>query len=197
MTDTHPSQTRRAALVTLAAAGAAASLPAAAGAADLAVPGPLTGHEHDWDWLVGRWAVRHHRLKGRLVGSTEWEDFDGASTVWLTMGGLGTADDNVIAIPSGTYRAMGIRAFDRKTGQWSIWWLDERYPETIEPPVHGGFKDGVGIFVGDDVLNGRPIKVRFRWTEITATSARWEQAFSPDGGATWEVNWVMQLTRAG
>ena len=27
------------------------------------------------------------------------------------------------------------------------------------------------------------------------TAARWEQAFSADGGATWEVNWVMEFTR--
>jgi len=63
--------------------------------------------------------------------------------------------------------------------------------------VRGGFKDGVGVFVGEDTLNGRPITVRFRWSEITATSAKWEQAFSPDGGVTWETNWEMDLSRAG
>ena len=63
--------------------------------------------------------------------------------------------------------------------------------------MYGGFKDGVGTFTGDDTLEGKPIKVRFRWSEIKANSARWEQAFSPDGGATWEVNWRMQFTRAG
>jgi len=198
VTETYPSQTRRAALVTL-AAGAAASLAAGTAAAQpgalLAAATPLTGHEHDWDWLVGRWSVRHHRLKKRLVGNTEWEDFDGSSVVWLTMGGLGTVDDNVLEIPSGTYRAMGTRAFDPKAGLWSIWWLDGRYPTVIEPPILGGFKDGIGIFVGDDTLNGRAIKTRFRWSDITATSARWEQACSPDGGVSWEVNWVMHLTR--
>jgi hypothetical protein len=62
--------------------------------------------------------------------------------------------------------------------------------------VRGGFRDGVGIFNGDDTLDGRPIKVRFKWSEITANNARWEQAFSPDGGETWEVNWVMHFSRA-
>jgi len=85
-----------------------------------------TGHEHDWDWLVGSWSVRHHRLKARLAGSTEWEDFPGTSVEWLTLGGLGTVDDNVIELPSGTYRAVGFRAFDPKAGHWSIWWLDSR-----------------------------------------------------------------------
>jgi hypothetical protein len=156
----------------------------------------LEARQHDWDWLVGRWNVKHHRLKGRLIGSTEWEDFNGTSVLWLTLDGLGTVDDNVIEIPGGTYRAMGIRAFDAKAGTWSIWWLDARYPERIDPPVHGGFKDGVGTFIGDDVLNGKPIKMRFRWSSITPTSAHWEQAFSPDGGTTWETNWTMEFTRA-
>jgi len=184
-----------AALVTasvLACAPAAAPRPASA---PRATESMLTGHEHDWDWLVGRWNVRHRRLKERLTGSTQWEEFAGSSVTWTTMGGLGTADDNVIELPGGTYRAMGIRAFDPKAGQWSIWWLDARNPTKIEPPVHGGFKDGLGIFEGDDTLRGKPIKVRFRWTNITPTSAHWDQAFSPDGGATWEVNWEMDFQR--
>jgi hypothetical protein len=185
--------TRRGAVVaTLAAAGATASIAKSAVAAD---DPALAPRRHDWDWLVGRWRVRHSRLKARLAGSTEWEEFDGSSVAWLTLDGLGTVDDNVVELPSGTYRAVGIRAYDPKTGQWSIWWLDGRFPGQIEPPVRGGFKDGVGTFVGDDTLNGRPIKVRFTWSKITPTSAHWEQAFSPDAGATWETNWRMEFTR--
>jgi hypothetical protein len=90
---------------------------------------------------------------------------------------------------------MGIRAFDKDTGEWSIWWLDARSID-IEPPVRGGFNDGVGEFVAPDTLDGRPITVRFRWTDITPTSAVWEQAFSPDDGDTWETNWHMDFTRA-
>jgi hypothetical protein len=156
----------------------------------------LAAHARDWEWLAGRWNVRHRRLKTRLENDTRWEEFNGTSQCWLTMGGFGTCDDNVIEIPSGTYRAMGVRGFDRETRKWAIWWFDERYPASLGEPVRGGFRDGVGEFSGDDELNGRPIKVRFRWIDITATSARWEQAFSPDAGATWEVNWVMHFTRA-
>ena len=158
---------------------------------------PSSGAPRDWDFLVGRWTVKHRRLKARLAGSTEWEEFGGTSVLKLTLGGAGTFDENVIEIPSGTYQAVGIRAYDPKTSQWSIWWLDARYPTSVEPPVRGGFKDGVGTFMGDDTFNGRPIKVRFVWSRITATSAHWEQAFSPDGGATWETNWLMDFARAG
>src|ERR1700712_639875 len=97
------SPTRRGAFV------AALSLGALGATVASAAPGPaLTGHEHDWDWLVGSWNVKHSRLKGRLVGSTTWEDFDGTSTLWLTLGGLGTVDDNLLELPGGTYRAVGV-----------------------------------------------------------------------------------------
>lgn len=194
-------QTRRSALVaTLSAVGATASLLACAHAEPPLASPPKTrptGHEHDWDWLVGRWNVKHRRLKERLTGCTQWEEFAGTSVVWLTLGGLGNVDNNVIEIPSGTYHGLSLRAFDAKSNQWAIWWLDARDPTVIEPPVRGGFKDGVGTFMGDDTLRGKPIKVRFLWSKITPTSAHWEQAFSPDGGATWEMNWENDFTRTG
>jgi len=61
--------------------------------------------------------------------------------------------------------------------------------------VKGRFKNGVGIFYAEDTLRGKPIKVRFTWSHITATTARWEQAFSADGGKTWETNWTQKLEK--
>jgi hypothetical protein len=155
----------------------------------------MTDHIHDFDFLVGKWRIHHRQLKERLAGSHEWIEFEGTTEMQMTMGGAGTMDDNVIGKPSGTYRAMGIRGYDPKTQTWAIWWLDARNPHYIEPPVIGNFVNGVGIFEGDDTLHGKPIRVRFTWSAITAHSAHWEQAFSPDGGKTWETNWIMELTR--
>jgi hypothetical protein len=59
----------------------------------------------------------------------------------------------------------------------------------------GGFADGRGTFFGDDLHDGRAVRVRYEWMDITPASARWEQAFSIDDGATWETNWVMSLAR--
>lgn len=153
-------------------------------------------HLHDWDFLVGRWTVRHRRLKARLAGSTEWESFGGTCVNWPVLGGQGNMDENVIELPGGTYEAIAIRAFDAGAGHWSIWWLDARHSSRMDPPVRGGFSNGLGTFVGDDTLNGRPIRIRFRWSRITPISAQWEQAFSADDGATWETNWEMAFTRA-
>ena len=112
------------------------------------------------------------------------------------MGGYALVDDNVLEFPPASYRAAGLRSFDAKSGQWSIWWLDSRTPlGPLDPPVRGRFQDGVGTFLADETFNGKPIRVRFTWSKITPTSAHWEQAFSPDGGATWETNWVMDFRR--
>ena len=60
----------------------------------------------------------------------------------------------------------------------------------------GRFEAGIGTFYADDSFGGRPIRVRFLWTGTGTPSPRWEQAFSTDGGATWETNWEMDFTPA-
>ena len=198
MTDTL-APTRRVAMAALAAAAGVgfglAARAAQTGEQEM-TDAALAAHAHDWDWLVGKWNVKHRRLKGRLEGSTTWEVFDGSCEMRRMLDGFGNVDDNVLELPGGTYRAMGIRAFDPATRRWAIWWLDSRTPAVIEPPVFGAFKNGIGTFMGDDTFKGKPVKVRFQWSEITARSALWEQAFSPDGGHTWETNWVMRFERA-
>ena len=111
------------------------------------------------------------------------------------MGEWGNVDDNVLDIPTGQYRALTVRSFDPATGLWAIWWLDSRNPHALDVPVKGAFKGGVGTFLADDQLDGKPIKVRFLWLATQTSSPRWEQAFSPDGGLSWETNWTMQFTR--
>lgn len=151
---------------------------------------------NDFDFLEGEWLVTHQRLKERLAGCTEWETFPGRCTLHKTLGGLGNFDDNIVNLPSGAYRAMAMRSFDPGTKRWAIWWLDGRWPHALDVPVVGAFENGVGSFTCEDKHNGVPITVRFRWTETHTAAPHWEQAFSTDGGETWEVNWRMRFTRA-
>ncbi|QAY79212.1 hypothetical protein [Sphingosinicella sp. BN140058] len=155
----------------------------------------LAARAHDWDWLKGNWEVWHRRLKDRLAGSNEWQEFGGKSALWLALGGLATIDDNIVDIPSGSYRGLTVRTFDPVTASWSIWWLDGRNPERIDPPVRGRFGTDSATFVGPDTYNGQPVTVRFRWLDIHSRRPHWEQAFSPDEGRTWEVNWENFFTR--
>jgi len=152
---------------------------------------------HDFDLRAGEWLCHHRRLKERLAGSHEWQEFDGTQSFRLLMDGFANEDENVLNLPGGAYKGVTLRAYDSKTGQWAIWWLDGRTPfGDLDPPVKGRFVNGVGVFYADDTLRGKPVRVRFTWSNITANSAHWEQAFSPDGGKTWELNWVTDFTPA-
>jgi len=150
---------------------------------------------HDFDFLFGSATVRHRQLVERLAGCSEWIEFVGTQTAWPLLGGLANVDDNQFELPDGTHRGVSLRSFDSASRTWAIWWLGDRSPYTLDVPVIGRFVDGVGTFEAHDTLRGQPIVVRFTWSRITAVSSEWEQAFSPDGGATWESNWTMSFTK--
>lgn len=155
------------------------------------------GHLGDWDFLVGKWRVRHRKLAKRLVGSTDWMEFGGECVSWMTMGDQVNIDDHVIDQPTGAYRASTIRVFDPKRASWDIYWIDGRAPPTImAQPMMGGFEGKVGRLFADSTYEGKQLRTRFLWFNEGPQSARWEQAFSLDAGKSWETNWIMRLERA-
>jgi hypothetical protein len=149
---------------------------------------------NDFDFLTGSWRVHHRRLKERLAGNHDWIEFEGTCVMQKILGSAGNMDENLLDFPGGAYRAVTLRTYDATKKQWTIWWIDGRNPSHLDPPVAGGFKDGVGTFYADDAFKGNPIRVRFLWTNLT-TKPHWEQAFSDDGGKSWETNWIMEFVR--
>lgn len=156
---------------------------------------PNLEHADDFDFQIGAWAVVHRRLKDRLIGSTDWEEFAGTSVMRPVLGGNGNVEDNLLHINSGSYRAMALRSYDTATGAWAIWWLDGRAPHSLDLPVIGRFERGVGSFYADDQIDGRAVRTRFLWLRTDTESPRWEQAMSLDAGGTWETNWTMDFRR--
>jgi hypothetical protein len=147
---------------------------------------------NNFDFFIGNWTVANRRLVKALSGSDEWEEFPATITCQGFFEGAGSFEE--IIFPTKGWRGATVRTFDPATELWSLYWVNSRIGR-IDPPVVGRFVDGVGDFQGDDVWEGQPIRVRFLWTDITAHSAHWQQAFSTDGGETWETNWHMQHTR--
>jgi len=149
----------------------------------------------DFDFFHGSWRILNERLTSRLTNCDEWERFEAFGDCRPILGGLGNIDDfRPTWRGREGFEGASLRLFNPATEQWSIYWMDTIGGELL-PPVMGRFSDGVGVFYGDDRHEGTPVLVRFRWSDITPNSARWEQAFSTDRGETWEINWVMTLSR--
>ena len=146
----------------------------------------------DFDFLVGAWNVSNRRLARRLEGSTEWHEFPGSSDCRLILDGRGNIDE--ITAPMRDLCGMTLRLFDSARDEWVLYWADSR-DGILQPPVVGRFKGGRGEFYGDDTHEGVAIRVRYIWSEITPSSARWDQAFSTDRGRSWETNWIMEFVR--
>ncbi len=154
----------------------------------------------DFDFLIGRWQVKNRRLRQRLQNKQEWECFDATQCNQALPGGIGNFDDFIAECWRPDFVGMSLRLFNPQTQLWSIYWLDNLTAGldtagSLLPPVVGRFENGMGVFECEDMLEGRPIRVRYSWSDITPDSARWEQAMSDDGGATWEMNWQMLLNR--
>ena len=149
---------------------------------------------HDFDFWIGRWNVRNRRLRERLARTDEWDDFGAKVVARPLPGGLGNEDLYCTGFDGG-FVAMSFRFFDPETDHWSIYWADSRRPGALDPPLFGSFSGDRGLFLGTDTIDGRPILVRFLWSDVTTPTPRWEQAFSEDAGDTWETNWIMTFTR--
>jgi hypothetical protein len=158
-------------------------------------PDAARATKHDFDFLFGSWNIRNRMLKGRLQGATEWTEFDARSEVAPLLEGFGHVDRYFAVRDGAPFEGMTLRLFDPATGLWSIHWADTGRARTLLPPMVGRFRGGIGEFYGDETVEGRTVRCRFRWTQPAADSARWEQAFSEDGGKTWETNWIMEFTR--
>lgn len=147
--------------------------------------------QRDFDFEIGTWATEVRVLRNPLSGAPPvWAEYRGTSIVKALMDGRANSVELSVAGPAGKIEGVSLRLYDPARHMWSLNFASLR-DGALTPPVHGGFgATGRGAFYGKDRLGDRPIEVRFEITQVSADEARFEQAFSADDGATWEVNWV-------
>jgi hypothetical protein len=148
----------------------------------------------DFDFFMGTWQMKHYRLRERLTGCTDWEEFEGVCVARPLPGVLGNIDESIMHRDSGVLHGMTLRLFNPASQQWSLYWGSSALGK-LDVPMIGSFKDGIGEFYSQELWEGRAIFNRFVWSRISPTYCHWEQSFSPDGGKTWESNWIMEHTR--
>ncbi|KZB80239.1 hypothetical protein AVL48_14235 [Amycolatopsis regifaucium] len=167
-------------LLATAASGDAATSPTSSATAD---------GQRDFDWEVGTWRSTVRVLAEPLSGTPdEWLRFTGTSVVKPLLDRRANVLEFQVSGPNGRIDALNLRLYEPQAQRWSLTFVNMR-DGLLTPAVYGGFRDGTGEFFGDDQYDGRPIKVRFRIFRPSVDEARFEQAFSADGGTTWETNW--------
>ena len=157
---------------------------------------PAAEHDgqHDFDFLFGRWKSHQRRLMHPLTGSADWVEFEATLVVRPALGGSANVDELEGDAPFGHLDGLTVRTYNPKSHQWSIYWANKNNGIFSLPATVGQFKDGRGEFFDQEDYNGRNILVRYLWIASPDTP-RWEQAFSLDGGKTWETNWIATFVR--
>jgi hypothetical protein len=150
--------------------------------------------QHDFDFEFGTWHATVSRLTKPLTGSTTWVRYEGPSVVHKVWDGRANLGEIDLAGPAGRIRGLSLRLYDPASGQWRISWANAA-DGLIGTAMVGGFEKGRGEFYDQETYEGRAVFVRFIFSEITATTLRLEQAFSPDGGKSWEPNWIATFRR--
>jgi hypothetical protein len=187
-----PSPTRRRAALRTGAILLAALLLGVPAPAE--TPPPRDG-QHDFDFEIGTWRTELKRLMHPLSGSATWASYEGTTVVREVWGGRANLVELDVSGPAGRIEGLSLRLYNPQSGQWSLHFASSR-SGAMSPPTIGGFTEGRGEFYSQETLDGRAILVRFVISDITADSCRFEQAFSADGGKTWEVNWIATDTRS-
>jgi hypothetical protein len=154
----------------------------------LVIAPSATSSPQDFDFLLGKWKLKHRKLKSRLSGSNEWEEFETAVEDFTILEGKGNMDVGYATRDGKPWEGRTIRLFNPKTRLWSLHWIASNI-STMDPAVVGSFENGVGHFFGRDTFNGKRIIVMFRWDARDKEHSKWSQAFSTDDGKTWEWNW--------
>ena len=158
---------------------------------------PTRDGSHDFDFLIGNWKAHVRRLPDRLVGSTDWIEYDGISNHKKLLDSNANFEEFDVRNPQKNLRikAQTLRLYNPDTRQWSIYLVDVDKGTLGLPATVGQFADGRGEFFDQEDYKGRAILVRFAWFNLSPSAARMEQSFSPDGGKTWEVNWICECSR--
>ena len=160
------------------------------------VPGAQTADAHAFDFLFGTERYHLKRLQRPLSGSTDWVEGDGTSTGYKIWGGRADlTETQASGSSSGQLMGLTLRTFNPETHEWYLYWANSK-DGVVSVPQVGRFKDGVGEFYASDTFNGRGVFVRYQWTGTRSTSPRFEQAYSDNGGRTWEVNWISSVVVA-
>ncbi len=149
--------------------------------------------QHDFDFEIGDWKTHLRRLVHPLTGSTTWVEYEGTSVVRKVWNGRANLVELVADGAAGHFEGLNLRLYNPESHQWSLNFANSNGGTLSQPTIgriqewtrrvfRPGNTERPGHFCSICYLGHHP-------------SCRFEQAFSDDGGKTWEVNWIATDTR--
>ncbi len=160
-------------------------------------PAPARDGQRDFDFEIGTWKTDLKRLAKPMSGNTEWLTYTGTSKVTKVLGGRANMVELDVTGPSGRIEGVSLRLYNPEKKTWSLNFANARSGELVPPSVGSFDAQGRGEFYSNETYNGKPVIVRFLILPISRDSIRFVQAYSADGGKTWEDNWIAIDTRTG
>jgi hypothetical protein len=147
-----------------------------------------------FDFARGTWKESTTRLLRPLTGSKTWIRLNGVSIDHPLFDGRANLVELESDGPKGHLELLSLRLYNSHSRQWNLYFATSNVG-IVSDAMTGSFKNGHGEFFSNDSLDGRAILVRFMFDSFGPTKARSQQAFSNDGGRTWETNWINNYTR--
>jgi hypothetical protein len=150
--------------------------------------------QHDFDFEIGTWKTHLKRLMHPLTGSKTWVEYEGTTVVRKVWDGRANLVELVADGRAGHFEGLNLRLYNPEARQWSLNFANVA-GGTLTQPTIGEFRNGRGEFYDQETFNGRAVFVRFVISQLSPDSCHFEQAFSDDGGKSWEINWIADDTR--
>ena len=147
------------------------------------------GPEQAFDFNMGSWTTEIRAATSPLSAPGSWGHLSGTHAVYRLWDDWADIGQLEVDGPQGHVEYLALRLYDRGTQQWRVYFASGK-SGTLEQPMIGSFKDGVGTFVGLDDMDGKTVLIRNVWSNITANSCHQDFAISVDGGKTWVPTWI-------
>lgn len=149
----------------------------------------LPAEARQFDFWVGEWAVN---LRTRQSDFSFADTHAAVARIYPILRGKAVLE----LWDSRQIKGYSLRYFDVARQEWVLWLNWPGPGRSGSSSLSGEFRHGRGDFYSRrEGADGTTTLSRYSFNDITPTSLRWDDAYSQDGGDTWNGNWIMEFSR--
>ena len=124
-----------------------------------------------------------------------WQGGEGTNSITRRFGDCVIEENFAGDMPAGLFEGHSVSVWNPQLGQWQQTWVDNQGGYLT---FTGGLdQDGVMRLYGPEreLADGRRAITRMSWVDVREESLNWHWERSFDGGATWEMVWLIHYQR--